>query len=72
MKKNLAKKITLSILAGAMLMSSSVAWAAKIEIEGSATGADAIAIGADSTASGDNSNAIGRSAKTGGGGTTVL
>ena len=28
MKKNLAKKITLSILAGAMLMSSSVAMAA--------------------------------------------
>ena len=70
MKKNLAKKVTLSILAGAMLMSSSVAWAAITE--GSATGTNAIAIGADSTASGDNSNAIGRSAKTGGGGTTVL
>lgn len=29
MKKNLAKKITLSILAGAVLMSNSIAWAAK-------------------------------------------
>ena len=30
MKKNLAKKVTLSILAGAVLMSSSVVWAAQI------------------------------------------
>ena len=33
MKKNLAKKITLSILAGAMLMSSSVAWAAQAVVQ---------------------------------------
>ena len=30
MKKNLAKKVTLSILAGAVLMSSSVVWAAPV------------------------------------------
>ena len=34
MKKNLAKKVTLSILAGAVLMSSSVVWAAVTEKPG--------------------------------------
>ena len=38
MKKNLAKKITLSILAGAMLMSSSVVWAAYDLNDGSYVG----------------------------------
>ena len=33
MKKNLAKKVTLSILAGAVLMSSSVVWAADILVD---------------------------------------
>jgi len=43
MKKNLAKKITLSILAGAILLSSNVVWA---DIpEGTATGTGSIAIG---------------------------
>ena len=60
MKKNLAKKITLSILAGAMLMSSSVAWATITE--GTATGTNAIAIGEYSTASGANSTAVGSEA----------
>ena len=32
MKKNLAKKVTLSILAGAVLMSSSVAWAVEVNV----------------------------------------
>ena len=44
MKKNLAKKITLSILAGAVLMSSSVVWAGTT-LENNATGELAIAIG---------------------------
>ncbi len=64
MKKNLAKKITLSILAGAMLMSSSVAWAETID--NTATGTNAIAIGSGSQASGGGSNAIGYSAKASG------
>ena len=64
MKKTLAKKITLSILAGAMLMSSSVAWAAITE--GSATGTTAIAIGTGAEAKGAYSNAIGYNAKASG------
>ena len=63
MKKNLAKKITLSILAGAMLMSSSVAWAAITE--GSVTGTNAIAIGTGAEAS-KYSNAVGSGAKASG------
>ena len=65
MKKNLAKKITMSILAGAMLMSSSVVWAGST-IVNSASVRSAIAIGSVSgappTASGDDSVAIGNKA----------
>ncbi|MBQ3540965.1 MAG: hypothetical protein IJA40_04390, partial [Phascolarctobacterium sp.] len=72
MKKSLAKKITLSILAGAVLMSSSVAWAEKqIGITydtsnnvGGFTTADingnySVYIGVNSEAQGDNAIAIG-------------
>ena len=64
MKKSLAKKITLSILAGAMLMTSSVAWAkgmAEVTL-GDAADADgsyAIAIGKGADATGAYSIAIG-------------
>ena len=65
MKKNLAKKITMSILAGAMLMSSSVVWAGS-DIVNSASGSGAIAIGAGSSdspkADGISSVAIGNAA----------
>ena len=77
MKKSLAKKITLSILAGAVLMSSSVAWAEKqIGITydtrnnvGGFTIADingkySVYIGVNSEASGDNAIAIGSDEKT--------
>ena len=68
MKKNLAKKITLSILAGAMLMSSSVVWADSADsfIVNSAFGSGgAIAIGGgagDPTATGSRAIAIGNEA----------
>ena len=69
MKKNLAKKITMSILAGAMLMSSSVVWAGS-DIVNSASGSGAIAIGggagASPTANGSNAVAIGLQAKANG------
>ena len=62
MKKNLAKKITLSILAGAMLMSSSVVWAGS-NIENTASGDGAIAIsggsGSSTTTTGKEAVAIG-------------
>ena len=65
MKKNLAKKITMSILAGAMLMSSSVVWADS-PIINTASVTSAIEIGSVSgdspTASGDSSVAIGNKA----------
>ena len=65
MKKNLAKKITMSILAGAMLMSSSVVWANSPVIN-SAEGSGAIAIGGWGSivpkASGESSVAIGNKA----------
>ena len=65
MKKNLAKKVTLSILAGAMLMTSSVAWAdgyvymAGNDASSTATGDRGIAVGYNSAANGKNSIAIG-------------
>ena len=66
MKKNLAKKITMSILAGAMLMSSSVVWAGTKGDFIEASGKGAIAIGGwgsiSPTASGDSSVAIGHNA----------
>ncbi len=69
MKKNLAKKITMSILAGAMLMSSSVVWAGS-NITNSATGSGAIAIGGGSgyspTANGSNAVAIGNNTQANG------
>ena len=40
MKKNLAKKVTLSILAGAVLMSSGVVWARDIEDKVTLSGGD--------------------------------
>ena len=69
MKKNLAKKITMSILAGAMLMSSSVVWAGS-DIVNSASGSGAIAIGggagASPTANGSNAVAIGNNTQANG------
>ena len=79
MKKNLAKKITLSILAGAMLMSSSVVWAGgsftgssdkgQIAISGGsgysakANGNSSVAIGNNTQANGLYAVAIGNAAK---------
>ena len=64
MKKNLAKKITLSILAGAMLMSSSVVWAGGSFTGSSDKGQIAISGGSgySATANGISSVAIGNNA----------
>jgi len=71
MKKNLAKKITLSILAGAMLMSSSVAWAddTSFIVNSSFGPGGAIAIGggsSDPKADGNRAIAIGNAANAAG------
>ncbi len=70
MKKNLAKKVTLSILAGAMLMSSSVVWANNNVTLGDlettvATGDGSLVVGKYSSVYGDNSIAIGIGAGSG-------
>ena len=68
MKKSLAKKITLSILAGAMLMTSSVAWAMTIGpnthfenngLDNNSSSSSGIAIGTSCGALGEYSIAIG-------------
>ncbi len=67
MKKNLAKKIVLGLLTGAVLMSSSVAWAGFIASAGDNTGAStangdwSVTVGYSNTADGDGSIAIGHS-----------
>ncbi len=71
MKKNLAKKIVLGLLTGAVLMSSSVAWAAgtgqvfdnNTENISNAVGDYALAVGSSCSAIGDNSIAIGANTK---------
>ena len=63
MKKSLAKKITLSILAGAMLMTSSVAWADSAAGGTVVNGVEALAVGA-AVAMADGSIAIGANSST--------
>jgi len=72
MKKNLAKKIVLGLLTGAVLMSSSVAWAdgyvymAGNDTSSNAMGDRGIAVGYNSAANGANSIAIGANPSGGG------
>ena len=67
MRKNLSKKITLGILVGTMLMSSSVALAGHVvdfeekEFHSTAVGTESIAVGYGADAYGNNSIAIGAS-----------
>ena len=71
MKKNLAKKIVMGLLTGAVLMSSSVAWASgtgqvfdkNTENISNAGGDYALAVGSSCSATGDNSIAIGANTK---------
>ena len=67
MKKNLAKKVTLSILAGAVLMSSSVVWAASVFVTQSEGGTDSFYLGFKESGStaiqGDYNFAVGSGAK---------
>ena len=79
MKKNLAKKIVLGLLTGAVLMSSSVAWAAgtgqvfdkNTENISNAGGDYALAVGSVCSANGDNSISIGANTKGTGSTTTA-
>ena len=68
---NLAKKITLSILAGAMLMTSSVAWAGSAAGGTVVNGVEALAVGS-AIAKADGSIAIGANSSTAAGGASTL
>lgn len=63
MKKNLAKKIVMGLLTGAVLMSSSVAWAASAADGSVYQGVEALAVGA-AIAKADGSIAIGANSST--------
>lgn len=63
MKKNLAKKIVLGLLTGAVLMSSSVVWAASAADGSVSEGVEALAVGA-AIAKADGSIAIGAKSST--------
>ena len=71
MKKSLAKKVTLSILAGAMLMTSSVAWAGSAAGGTVVNGVEALAVGS-AIAKADGSIAIGANSSTAAGGASTL